>query len=156
MSSEPRHALDHPEVAFLVCESGQRWCDTARRFVGPFQHAEDQRPSGASAQPSIIVRNVPHQKVRASLASNSDAAVLWEISAENVVQVALSVAQIAVGRPDVMQLVGLHSEAGRAGSSIGLRMLELGVRAVVSSPEEFAIISSLVHRRFQSTLPRLS
>lgn len=146
-----RPGLDRTESVFLVCESGRRWSDAARRFVGPFQHADrtnpsiDESPLDAAI---VIVKPVPLEKVRASLSGTASAAVLWELSEQNAAKLSLTVAQIGFARPDVLQFVALHQDAIKTGKALGIQMMQFGVRGVVSSPEEFAAFSQLVHRRF--------
>lgn len=154
-----RLAIDRTEIAFLVCESGRRWLDTARRFVGPFQHADpsiastntdagDPSSNQSNNGPVVIVKSSPLERVRASLAGESSGAILWELSVENAKQLSLTIAQISSSRPNVLQIVALHQGAVVKGAALGIQMMEFGVRAVVASPEEFAKFTPLVHRHF--------
>ncbi|MCO8123615.1 hypothetical protein NHH03_17855 [Stieleria sp. TO1_6] len=148
----------------LVCESGRRWCDAARRFVGPFQHAPtagephdalwprsltaDRSDSALGPAPLVRVQSVEGPKVRAAIAGKELVAILWQVSLGNLDAVALSVAQIGVGRPDVLQIAAIDDPLLATAAQLPLRMMELGVRAVVQDPEQFATIARLIRRRF--------
>lgn len=139
------------EVSFLVSESGRRWLDAARRFVGPFQHA----PSPAagtrrvrSAEPRFVVQAVEHSKVRAMIAGRPSVAILWEISPENASSTALTIAQIGVSRSDIFQLITIREDSDGDANRLSLRLMEFGIAAIVPSPEQFGTIAKLVRRRF--------
>ncbi|KAA5540946.1 hypothetical protein FYK55_18715 [Roseiconus nitratireducens] len=160
MTHPPAAPMPRPSVELLVCESGHRWCDTARRFVGPFQHAFLSAPPGGvpgvvphtgPSEPVIAVRAVEHSKVRASIAGLPRAVILWEVGGDNAVPVALTLAQIGVGRPDLMQLIAIDAPSRRIGRRLALSMMELGARAVVQTPEDFADIAPLIRRYFQAS-----
>lgn len=143
-------------VSVLVCESGRRWCDAARRFVGPFQHATRSAPrirQVAMDQPIFVVQPAELSKVRAMLAGHKAIVILWEISHQNAPSVALTIAQIGVGRPDVLQLAAIGDAPSRQSNDLSLRILELGVSALVRSPEEFASIARMIRRRFSAQHP---
>lgn len=151
MNAPSLSATDAPLVRFLVCESGRRWCDAARRFVGPFQHAAGGA-SGAGnntrGQVQMTVSPVEHAKVRASLTGHRSIAILWELTPENAGRIALTIAQIGVGRPDAFQLVAIDHPGSPVTDNLSLRIMELGVAAVVHTPEHFSTIAPLVRRRF--------
>ena len=139
------------EVTFLVCESGRRWCDAARRFVGPFQHAPSESLGEAGPQLSpvrCLVQAVEHAKVRAAVQDKVAAAILWEVTPDNAARVAMTIAQVGVGRPDVLQIVGLHNGGSADARALRLRLAELGVAAVAENPEDLELIARLVRRRF--------
>ncbi len=139
------------EVRVLVCETGHRWCDAARRFIGPFQHAPADsfgRSPDRAKRTLFLVQPARRDQVRAAIQGARHAAILWELSPDNVAQVGASIAQIGVGRPDVLQLVGLdHGHTPRL-RRLGLELMELGVRAIAEHPEDLAITARMVHRRF--------
>lgn len=144
------------DVLFLVCESGRRWCDAARRFVGPFQHTTSQSTTSPTSnhrvafadQPLFQVQPLEPAKVRAMIAGHVAVAILWEISAANTASTALNIAQIGVGRPDALQIVALGEIAAPDAKIFSLQIAELGVSAILSRTEEFATVSRLVRRRF--------
>jgi len=140
----------------VVCESGQRWCDAVRRFVGPFQHAPQppRRSSVASelADPpdreAVIVQSVAHDRVWASIAHVAPVAILWEVSPDVADASALAIAQIGVARPDCLQLIAVDGPSSRSTQALAISMTSLGVRAALRSPEELAALSPLVTRFF--------
>ena len=151
MSDSLRFRSSPPDVSFLVCESGRRWLDAARRFVGPFQHAP--RPASGthragSGEPRFSVQAVEHSKVRAMIAGRPSVAILWEISLENASSTALTIAQIGVNRSDIFQLITIREDSGTEANRLSLRMMEFGIAANVPSPEQFGRIAKLVRRRF--------
>lgn len=141
-----------PEISLLVCESGRRWCDTARRFVGPFQHAPDQ----LSTERLFAVQPIEHEKIHAMIAGLVSVAILWEISTENISSRGLTIAQIGVGRPHVFQIVAIQDESAAESHDLSLRIMELGIAAVVQAPEQFPVIARLLRRRFASVMPHVS
>lgn len=147
------HGSTRAPVSVLVCESGRRWCDAARRFVGPFQHATESAPNNRLAridQPIFAVQPAELSKVRAILAGHKASVILWEISYQNAPAVALTIAQIGVGRPDVLQLAAIGDAPSRQSNDLSLRILELGVSALVRSPEELSSIARMIRRRFSA------
>jgi hypothetical protein len=166
---------DAPASTLLVCESGKRWSDTARRFVGPFQHRLTSPLTGsltgslagysgggkatgghaagqAPSPPAVHVEQVEFDKVRSMLASLRRCAVLWEVDPRGVHETALTIARIGVGRPDVLQLVAWKASQFDPPPSPALEteLLELGVRAAIKSPEHFARFTPLIQRFFQT------
>ncbi len=139
------------EVMVLVCESGHRWCDAARRFIGPFQHAPaaTRGRRGVAATATVFhVQPTQHDQVRAAIEGHPRAAILWEITSANVAPVAESIARIGVGRHDVLQCVVLdHGDTARLRDA-ALRLSELGVAAIAERPEDLAVTARLIHRRF--------
>ncbi|MDV6029046.1 MAG: hypothetical protein F9B45_02840 [Phycisphaera sp. RhM] len=138
-------------IPFWVCESGRRWSDAAKRFVGPFQHDAGVDVSGQdleSGQPAFHVQVLDAAKIRALISGQSDLVVLWELSAENLSAVALHVAQIGVSRPDVMQWAAIDDVSRHPSDRLALRIRELGVSAVLHQPQEMALLARLVRRRF--------
>ena len=151
MSSTPSVVTSRPEVTVLVCESGRRWCDAARRFVGPFQHAPplpDHRRGLRSSGPLFTVHAIEHSKVRAMIAGRESVAIVWEISPQTASAIALSISQISVVRPDVVQIVTVSAESASESHDLSLRILELGITAVVETPEQFPMVARLLRRRF--------
>ena len=139
------------EIPFWVCESGRRWSDAAKRFVGPFQHDADADSSGqvaGSGRPTFHVHVLDAAKIRALLAGQPDLVILWELSAENTSAVALHIAQIGASRPDVMQLAAIDDVSRHRSDRLSLRIRELGVSAVLHQPQELALLARLVRRRF--------
>ncbi|MEL6107814.1 MAG: hypothetical protein AAFU85_17455 [Planctomycetota bacterium] len=126
-----------------VVESTSRWCDAARRFVGPFQHI-DHDPS---TQP-IVVRSIELGKVRAAIAGTATTAILWEISSDTLTETALVIAQIGATRSTVLQLA---ATGDRSTKGLERCLMELGVRGVLRQPEQLATFARLVHRFFDST-----
>lgn len=139
------------EVTVLVCESGQRWCDAARRFIGPFQHAPKSPVWSAACSTRLRFRIQPveHGKARASLQGLPEAVILWEISADNVAATAMTIAQVGVGRQDAIQIVALRDGWSDQAWGYGQRLMELGVVAVLKNPEELARLARLLQRRFE-------
>ena len=151
MSPSSSIRMSPPEVSLLVCESGRRWCDTARRFIGPFQHApqlSDDRREARSREAVFVVQSIEHSRVRAMIAGRESVAIVWEISRETASSIALTIAQIGVGRPDVVQLITVCAESAAETRDLSLRILELGIAAVVQTPEQFPMVARLLRRRF--------
>ncbi|MCS7469456.1 hypothetical protein NZK35_22620 [Stieleria sp. ICT_E10.1] len=140
-------------IPFWVCESGRRWSDAAKRFVGPFQHDADADSSGqgmGSGQPTFHVQRLDAAKIRALISGQSDLVIFWELSAENTSAVALHVAQIGASRPDVMQWAAIDDVCRHQSDRLALRIRELGVSAVLHQPQELALLARLVRRRFSA------
>ena len=139
------------EVNVLVCESGTRWGDVARRFLGPRSFwGPDQDPdSGAH----FIVRPTEHTKVRSAIGGVTDVVILWEVLPQNVSAIALTVAQIGVGRSDVLQIAAVAADHAGQVNGLSLRLQELGVEATCPSPEAFFPIARLIRRRFAAPNP---
>ncbi len=143
-------------VLMLVCESGRRWLDTARRFVGPFQPVSGKSP-GITAQHceisaqhcEISAQHCELGRVRARLSGEPSVAVLWEVTEAIAPHVALAIAQIGVGRPDVLQLVAMDTSVEMMAPSMTLRLMELSAAGVVHTPEQFPLLARLIRRRFQ-------
>lgn len=125
-----------------VVESESRWCHAARRFVGPFQHL-DRDPT---SEP-IFVRSIEFAKVRSAIAGAPATAILWGISPETLPETALVIAQIGATRSTVLQLAAVSEKAAKG---VELCLMELGVRGVVSRPEQLATYARLVHRFFDA------
>jgi hypothetical protein len=140
------------EVTVLVCEAGHRWCDAARRFIGPFQHAPATTGGRRAVDAPATVFHVQptqHDRVRAAIQGNPRAVILWEITSANVAAVAATIAGIGVGRPDVLQCVVLdHGDTARLRDA-ALRLSEFGVAAIAERPEDLAIAARLIHRCFR-------
>ncbi|MEO1524288.1 MAG: hypothetical protein AAFX06_02580 [Planctomycetota bacterium] len=134
---------DRVTPTLWVVEAGTRWCDAARRFVGPFQHAE----TDAVISTPVLVQSIESGKVRAAIAGNPVTSILWEVSAENASAVALAIAQVGVTQGDVLQLVATEGKTPRG---IEIRMMEFGVRAVMHRTEQFAALAPMVHRFFET------
>ncbi|QDV47209.1 hypothetical protein Enr13x_71180 [Stieleria neptunia] len=142
-------------IPFWVCESGRRWSDAAKRFVGPFQHDADTEACGqavGSGRPTFHVQVFEAAKIRALLAGQSDLVLLWELSAENTSAVALHIAQIGASRPDVMQWAAIDDVSPHQSASLSLRIRELGVSAVLHQPQDLALLARLVRRRFSTPM----
>ncbi|MCA9139932.1 MAG: hypothetical protein KDB00_24335, partial [Planctomycetales bacterium] len=132
MTSSHGSRLKVEPVSVLVCESGRRWCDAARRFVGPFQHA--QTPDAHEESSMIFsVQSAEHSKVRAMMAGHEAVVILWELSPDNSPVLALTIAQIGVGRGDVLQLAAIDNPPNRQTNDLTMRIMELGVSAIVRS-----------------------
>jgi hypothetical protein len=89
------------------------------------------------------------------IAGRESVAVLWEISpgdstSAELSSLALSIAKIGVGRPDVFQMIAVGDGPGADADSLTLRVMELGVAAIVQSPEQLATMARLIRRRFSS------
>ena len=146
-----RSAGTSTQVLFLVCETGHRWCDAARRFVGPFQHARELGSPGCGSTPNgpqFVVQSLEPGKVRAMIAGQSAVAILWEFSRDNAAATALNIAKIGAGRPDVFQVGAIGDLSGQQARSLSLQLTELGLAAILHSPEQLATTSRLIHRRF--------
>lgn len=138
-------------VLMLVCESGRRWLDTARRFAGPFQPVSGKSLEVVEQPCEIVAQPCELGRVRARLSGEPSVVVLWEVTETNAPQVALAIAQIGVGRPDVLQLVALDSSVEMMAPSMTLRLMELSAAGVVHTPEQFPLLARLIRRRFRVT-----
>ncbi|QEF96530.1 hypothetical protein Mal15_05580 [Stieleria maiorica] len=143
-----------PTIPLWVCESGRRWCDAAKRFVGPFQH--DPKPvSTDGTEPGermFHVQSLDAAPIRAQLPAHRDLVILWEVVSEHTPAVALHIAQIGVTRPDVLQLAAIDDVPRARSRRLALRMMELGAAVVLHDPLDLAVYAKLVHRRFLAQL----
>ncbi|MCC9599147.1 hypothetical protein LOC67_01145 [Stieleria sp. JC731] len=131
---------------FLVAESGRRWLDAARRFVGPFAHAAADDP--VSDRGSVIrVQAIERQLVRSAIASAGDCFVLWEVDATNCSTIALSIAQVSVSHHDVMQFVAIDRSQRPWSASQLASLMELGVTMLLRRPEDLSLSARLVRRK---------
>ncbi|WP_182868739.1 hypothetical protein [Stieleria mannarensis] len=146
-------ALTIPTVPLWVCESGRRWGDAAKRFVGPFQHhpTPDSTDRAESGERMFHVQSLDAAGIRAQLSAHRDLVILWEVATENAPAIALHIAQIGVARPDVLQLAAIDDLSRLQSRRLALRMMELGAAAVLHDPLDLAVYAKLVHRRFART-----
>lgn len=86
------------------------------------------------------------------IAGRDSVAILWEISKENISSRGLTIAQIAVGQPHVFQIVAIDDKSAAESRDLSLRITELGIAAVVQTPEQFPVIARLLQRRFASAV----
>jgi hypothetical protein len=96
----------------------------------------------------FVVHPIDHAKVRAMIAGQESVAILWEISRETASSIALSIAQIGVVRPDIVQIITVSAESASETQDLSLRILEFGVTAVVQTPEQFPLVARLLRRHF--------
>ena len=153
-------------IPLLICESGNRWRDAARRFLGANPHRRDRRDlprehfedrDSADEGPDAIgsefgtrfeVLSVEHSKVRALIAGFQDLVLLWECTPDQAQSIALTVAQVGAARPDALQLASVSAPSRNQRLDLSLQMQAIGIAAVLETPEQLENLSRLIRRKF--------
>ena len=83
------------------------------------------------------------------IAGHDRVGILWEITADVAAAKAQVIAQVAIARSDVPQIVAIDDDHRRETDSLALRLCELGITAVVRTPESLQSVARLVHRQLR-------
>jgi hypothetical protein len=126
---------------WVVCEAGDRWLHTVRRFA-PEIMPSPLTPASIAAQPS----DVPQ-----ILASGLPAVVLWEVERESLAIACDHIARAAVTTPEVLQLVAGPQLSGREQIAVS----EFGCAASIRHPEDLPGLSALIRGYFARSLGNL-
>jgi hypothetical protein len=119
---------------WMVCESGQRWLKASHRF------ALDLFPNHLT--PNLI--SVAPETVHSQLLGQRKAIVFWEITPLCVSTILEHVASLSMATPDVLQIAAVGDLPDR----YTVTLSEMGVCAMIETPEQLPSLSGLVKRYF--------
>ena len=124
---------------WLICESGERWANAARRF------APQLMPPPWVA--SIVSARHPARGSAISahrVSAESRSVLLWEIDPVDFSNACDSLASIAIEYPNTLRL------AAASGLSNHRRMMisELAVAATIANPEDLPSLTGMLHAYF--------